>query len=119
MNFANVIINIIDHLPWMQGAPSDGVEDQPRGGHLGTTFLDDPQREPDANCHGSFDSVASSSSTVSSKSDDSFATALEEAEDAHLTTEEVANYLKSVLGIEKNPTDATSPKTPNGTPKEK
>jgi hypothetical protein len=39
---------------------------------------------------------------------------LEEAEDAHLTTEEAANYLKSVLGMEKNPTDATSLKTPNG-----
>jgi hypothetical protein len=52
MNFANAIINIIDHLPWMQGAPSDGVEDPPRGDHLGTTFLDDPQREPAANCHG-------------------------------------------------------------------
>jgi hypothetical protein len=114
MNFANAIINIIDHLPWMQGAPSDGVEDQPRGDHLGTTFLDDPQREPAANCHGSFEWFARSSSTVSSKSDDSFATALEEAEDAHLTTEEAANYLKSVLGMEKNPTDGTSLKTPNG-----
>jgi hypothetical protein len=114
MNFTAAIINLIDHLPWMQGAPSDGVEDQPQGYHPGTTFLDDPQRGPAAKSHGSFDSVASSSSTVSSKSDDSFATALEEAEDAHLTTEEAANYLKSVLGMEKNPTDGTSLKTPNG-----
>jgi hypothetical protein len=32
----------------MLGAPSDGVEDQHRGDHLGTTYLDDPQREPAA-----------------------------------------------------------------------
>jgi hypothetical protein len=48
MNFTAAIINLIDHLPWMQGAPSDGVEDQPRGDHPGTTFLDDPQRGPAA-----------------------------------------------------------------------
>jgi hypothetical protein len=51
MNLATAIINIIDHLPWIQGATSDGVEDQPRGDHVGTTFLDDPQREPAANSH--------------------------------------------------------------------
>jgi hypothetical protein len=39
---------------------------------------------------------------------------LEEAENAHLTTEEAANYLKNVLGMEKYPTDGTSLKTPNG-----
>jgi hypothetical protein len=98
----------------MQGSPIDGVEDQPRGDDPGTTFLDDPQRGPAAKSYGSFDSVASSSSTVSSKSDDSFATALKEAEDAHLITEEAVKYLKSVLGIEKNPTDGTSLKTPYG-----
>jgi hypothetical protein len=114
MNFATAIINIIDHLPWMQGAPSDGVEDQPREDHPGTTFLDGPECGPAARSHGTFDSVASSSSTVSSKSDDSFVTSLEEAEDAHLTTEEAVKYLKNVLGIEKNPTDGTSLKTPNG-----
>jgi hypothetical protein len=54
MNFTAAIINLIDHLPWMQGAPSDGLEDQPRGDHPGTTFLDDPQRGPAAKSHGSF-----------------------------------------------------------------
>jgi hypothetical protein len=114
MNFTDAIITLIHHLPWLQGAPTDGVRDQPREDHPGTTFLNGPRRGLAAKSHGSFDSVASSSSTVSSKSDDSFATALEEAEDAHLTTEEAANYLKNVLGIEKNPTDGTSLKTPNG-----
>jgi hypothetical protein len=49
MNFTNAIFNIIDYLPWMQGAPSDSAGDQSRGDHLGTTLLDDPQREPAAN----------------------------------------------------------------------
>jgi hypothetical protein len=51
MNFTNAIFNIIDYLPWMQGAPSDSAEDQSRGDHLGTTLLDDPQREPAANSY--------------------------------------------------------------------
>jgi hypothetical protein len=51
MNFTAAIINLIDHFPWMQGAPSDGVEDQPQGYHPGTTFLDDPQRGPAAKSH--------------------------------------------------------------------
>jgi hypothetical protein len=43
---------------------------------------------------------------------------LEVAEDAHLTTEEATNYLKKVLGMEKNPTDGTSLKTSNGNPQD-
>jgi hypothetical protein len=34
MNFTAAIINLIDHLPWLQGAPADGVGDQPREDHL-------------------------------------------------------------------------------------
>jgi hypothetical protein len=87
------------------------TETNPRENPNATTSLDGPRREPAADCHGSFDSVASSSSTVSSKSGDSFSTVLEEAEDAHLTIEEAVKYLKNVLCTEMNPTDGTSLKT--------
>jgi hypothetical protein len=111
MSFTSAIINFIDHLPWLHGAPRDSDGDEPRENPNATTSLDGPRREPAADCHGSFDSVASSSSTVSSKSGDSFSTVLEEAEDAHLTIEEAVKYLKNVLGTEMNPTDGTSLKT--------
>jgi hypothetical protein len=43
IDFTAAIINLIDHLPWLQGAPADGVGDQPPEDHPGTTFLDGPQ----------------------------------------------------------------------------
>jgi hypothetical protein len=44
----------------------------------------------------------------------SFATALEEAQDVHLTAEEGTTYLKNDLGVKSNTTDVTYLKTPNG-----
>jgi hypothetical protein len=44
----------------------------------------------------------------------SFATALEEAQDVHLTAEEGTTYLKNDLGVKSNTTDGTYLKTPNG-----
>jgi hypothetical protein len=41
MNFTAAIINLIDHLP-------DGVKEEPREDHLGTTFFDGPRRGPAA-----------------------------------------------------------------------
>lgn len=49
-----------------------------------------------------------------SKSDVSYATALEEAQDVHLTAEEGTTYLKNDLGVQSNTTDGTYLKTPNG-----
>jgi hypothetical protein len=96
MKFTSATINSINHLPWLHGAPTDGVGDEPRENPNHANPLDGPRHEPAADYHGSFDSVASSYSTVSSKSDDSFATALEEAEDAHRTAEKADKYLKNI-----------------------
>jgi hypothetical protein len=52
MNFTRAIINLIDHLPWLQGAPTDSVGDEPREDHPGTTFLDGPRRGPVAKSKG-------------------------------------------------------------------
>jgi hypothetical protein len=55
MNFTRAIINLIDHLPWLQGAPADHVGDEPREDHTGTTSLDGPRRGPAAKSHHFFD----------------------------------------------------------------
>jgi hypothetical protein len=80
MKFPIFPIYFLDHLPWHLDAPTDSARAAPRENANPTVSLDDPRRESSANLHGSVDSVASSSSTVSSKSDESFATAFKDAQ---------------------------------------
>jgi hypothetical protein len=58
-------------------------------------------------CHGSFELVTTTSSIVSVQSENSYATALEDAQPARLTSKAAA-YLKSVLKVGTNPTIGNS-----------
>jgi hypothetical protein len=49
MKFTSAIINFIDLNPWLHGAPTDRVGDEPRENPNDTTSLDGPRRDPAAN----------------------------------------------------------------------
>ena len=113
MKFPISTIKFLARLP-SHNDDTVSADDEARWNGNSTGSFNDPFAVSATDSYGSFDLVAKPSSTTSNGSDDSFVTALEDAEDAILTSEESALYLKNVLGVESNNTDGTDFKIPAG-----
>lgn len=110
MKYSTTTIDSLEHLPWLDH--DDLITtDQAIPMNTNPVQSGDPSRFTSATAHGSFELVDSSNDSVSNKSDDSFVTAFDDAQDAYVSAEEGTKYLKSVLGVQLNTTNATYLKT--------
>jgi hypothetical protein len=104
MKFHNEVTNYLDSFPSADLRPVETAGGETWEEDTATVSSLHLGSESTPDRHGSFELVTTTSSIVSEQSEDSYATALEDAQPARLTSEEAAPYLKSLLKVGTNPT---------------